>query len=76
MEALGEACRALRVHTSGHRNMGLTRLRAEQMGSICLELSTTISETSLRYQLEKVFNTFVGERVRETRVSRCGSELG
>lgn len=65
----------LRVHISGQRNMGLTRLGAEWLGSLCLELSTTISETSLRYQLEKVFNTFVGKRGRETRI-RCWSELG
>lgn len=39
------------------------------MASLHLEPSTIISETSLRYLLETVFNTFVGKRDRETRIS-------
>lgn len=38
MEALGEVCRALRVHTSGQRNVGLITLGAEWMVLSFLQL--------------------------------------
>lgn len=74
MKAPGEACWALRVHTSGQRNMGLTSGSGLSGWLTCLEPSMTLLETSLR--LGKVFHTFIGGRGKETRISRYRGGLG